>query len=94
MRTWLLLLGGLIVWTVHLFGIYAAGEIWGHAPAARIAVIMLTVAGLAANAGLIAILWHRPSGDGLAGWVRSVALMGAGLSVVAICWQGAALIAI
>lgn len=94
MRTWLLLLGGLIVWTVHLFGIYAAGEIWGHAPAARIAVTALTIAGLAANAGLILIAARRPADAGFTGWVRSVALMGAGLSIVAICWQGAALLAV
>ena len=94
MRTWLLLLGGLIVWTAHLFGIYAAGEIWGHAPAARIAVAALTLAGLAANAGLILIVLRRPVGDGFTGWVRSIALMGAGLSIVAICWQGAALLAV
>lgn len=94
MRTWLLLLGGLLVWAVHLFGIYAAGEIWGHAPPARIAVVALTIAGLAANAGLIAILWRCPDQDGFAGWVRSVALMASGLSIVAICWQGATLLAV
>ena len=94
MRTWLLLLGGLIVWTAHLFGIYAAGESWGQAPAARIAVAALTIGGLAANAGLALIVLRRPAGDGFTGWVRSVALMGAGLSVVAICWQGAALLAV
>ena len=94
MRTWLLLLGGLIVWTAHLFGIYAAGEIWGHASAARIALAALTLGGLAANAGLILIVLRQPAGDGFTGWVRSVALMGAGLSIVAICWQGAALLAV
>lgn len=93
MRTWLFLLGGLIVWTAHLFGIYAAGEIWGHAPAARIAVAALTAACLAANAGLALAVLRWPARDSFAAWVRSVALMAAGLSATAIVWQGASLLA-
>lgn len=94
MRTWLLLLGGLIVWAVHFFGLYAAGEIGGHAPAARIAIGLLTLACLAADAGLVLIALRLPSGDGFARWRRSVAPLGAGLSIVAVCWQGATLLAV
>ena len=63
MRTWLLLLGGLIVWAVHFFGLYAAGEIGGETTAARLAVLALTLLCLAANGAIAWLVMRRPRGD-------------------------------
>ncbi|HUD29159.1 MAG TPA: hypothetical protein VMQ93_09830 [Novosphingobium sp.] len=83
MRTWAILLGGLLVWTVHFFGLYAVAEI---APS-RIATVLLTLACLAADGWLLALALRLGRADAFAAWRRSVALGGVALSLVAVCWQ-------
>lgn len=84
MKTWLTLLGGLLVWTVHFFGLYAIGEIAPHAGL----VIGFTVFCLAADIWLLLFIRRLPGDDAFAAWRRSVASIGAGLSLLAVCWQG------
>lgn len=89
MRSWFLLLGGLVIWTVHFFGIYAIGEI-----DPRIAwVIGITLVCLAADIWLLLYLLRMRSDGHFARWRRSVAIGGAGLSLVAVVWQSLAVLA-
>lgn len=83
MKSWLILLGGLLVWSVHFFGLYAIAEI---APQAAL-VLALTLVCLAADIGLLLFIRRLPNGDAFAAWRRSVAAIGTGLSVLAVCWQ-------
>lgn len=83
MKSWLILLGGLLVWTVHFFGLYAVAEI---APRAWL-VIALTAVCLAADVWLLLFIRRLTKDDDFTAWRRSVALAGAGLSLLAVCWQ-------
>lgn len=89
MKSWFILLGGLGVWTVHFFGLYAIGEI-----RPRIAwIIGLTLVCLAANIWLLLYIFRMRADEHFSKWRRSVALGGAGLSLVAVVWQSLAVMA-
>ncbi|MEJ5978925.1 hypothetical protein WG901_19890 [Novosphingobium sp. PS1R-30] len=83
MTTWFILLGGLIVWTAHFFGLYALAEI---APAPW-RVVVLTLACLVADLWLLHYVRHLPRDDAFSVWRRSVATGGALLSLLAVTWQ-------
>lgn len=83
MKSWLILLGGLIVWAVHFFGVYAVGEI---APRPWL-VVALTIACAAADIWLILTLRRIPASGDFPAWRRSVGLGGAGLSLIGVVWQ-------
>lgn len=83
MRTWAILLGGLIVWTVHFFGLYAIAEI---APQVGL-VLALTAACLLADMLLLLRSRALPKADAFEAWRRSVAIGGAALSLLAVAWQ-------
>ncbi len=83
MRTWLVLLGGLIVWAVHFFGLYAIAEI---APSAE-PVIALTLLCVIADICLLRRIARLPSGNDFLAWRRSVSIGGAGFSLLAVVWQ-------
>ena len=90
-RKWMLLLGGLVVWAVHFFLLYAFASIFPGSQTARWLAAAATVLGVAAN-GLIfrAAVTSRKQAvaDDLDDWVRQVARLGCLLSVTAILWQG------
>lgn len=86
MRTWLVLLGGMIVWAVHFFGLYALASVLGSGVTARIGTALLTVACLAADVALLRACL-RPA-DGQGGLPATLGASGAALSIVAILWQG------
>lgn len=86
MKSWLLLLSGFLVWTVHFFGLYAIGEIdpqvhW---------VVALTLVCLAANLLALFLLLKLPAEEHFSRWRRSVAAGGIGLSLLAVAWQSLA----
>ena len=83
MRSWLILLGGFLVWTVHFFGLYLIAE---FAPGAAL-VIALTALCVVADLWFLRAIRRMPSPDAFAGWRRSVGLAGAGVSLIAIVWQ-------
>lgn len=87
MRSWFLLLGGLLVWTVHFFGLYAIAEVVGATATGRGVVLGLT--GLCVAADVLILLRAIRIGvvDGFSRWLRSVAMLGAALSLVAVAWQ-------
>ena len=91
MRAWLLLLGGMIVWTAHFFALYGLGSVFGTSLTARIATALVTVACLAADAWL---LWlcvataRRHDAEAVIGWPARLGAPVAVLSLVAVAWQG------
>ena len=95
MGRWVFMLGGLIVWTVHFFGVYALaslGDVVSAAddPAWRAAVAGFSAVCLALAVGLA---WHaarrlrRGASEPGGRLVPEVAAYGAGLAAVAILWQ-------
>ena len=82
MRTWLMLLGGLLLWAGHFFALYLIAEFWGDGRPARLAAAALTLLGLAANAALLLRLRRADT------WVRRIGGTGALLAILAIAWQG------
>lgn len=83
MRSWLILLGGLLVWTVHFFGLYAIAEIMPHAGL----VLFLSLICVAADLWLLHRGRHMLADTPFITWRRSVAMGGAVLSLIAVCWQ-------
>ena len=90
MRAWLFLLGGLIVWTIHFFGIYAVASILLDTLLSRALVLLLTMLCLGADAAsLIRALPRSRGGDAEPDrWNMKLAALGAALSAVAVLWQG------
>lgn len=95
MGRWLLLLGGLLVWFAHFLGVYgiaSIGDVLDHAsaPAAQGAVAAFTLGCVIADLsiGVIALRRRARGGDDLDGFVHGGAALGAGLSLVAVVWQG------
>lgn len=88
MRTWTLLLSGLLVWAVHFFILYGIGEFAGSDPASRIAVAAMTAICLAACALLAWAIARAPQQDGFGQWRARLALAGLGLGAIAVIWQG------
>lgn len=87
MRTWSILLGGMIVWTAHFFALYIIGSIFLATPLARWLAAAVTLICIAADVRLL--FWIRARRDTLfEGWAASVGLILAGLSLVAVVWQG------
>ncbi|RSV18267.1 hypothetical protein CA236_09250 [Sphingomonas sp. ABOLG] len=90
MRAWAWMLGGMIVWAVHFFAVYIVASVFLTTDIARILTVMMTLACLAADGWLIARLRQARAGtqDSFSDWMRWIALGGAGLSLVAVLWQG------
>ncbi|MDD3837077.1 MAG: hypothetical protein WCY15_12345 [Phenylobacterium sp.] len=96
MARWLFLLGGMIVWLVHFLGAYgvasAADVITGQADAAGAVwgVGLLTLACAGADVALLALALPRArsAADGLDRFLAGGAALGAGLSLLAVVWQG------
>lgn len=91
MRAWAILLGGLIVWTVHFFTLYAIASILLTTMLARWLVAGATAVCLACDALLLASALRSP-GDGpldhFERWLRMLGALVAAISLVAVLWQG------
>ncbi len=91
MRTWAFLLGGLLVWAVHFFGIYIIASIWLTSTTSRVLALVLTGLCLAADGWLLwrAVPALRASrSDEVDHWIALVATLGIALSLLAVLWQG------
>ena len=88
MRTWTILLGGLVVWTVHFLVVYGVASVLPGQPAARWLVLAAALPALAID-GLI--LWKTIGGgsrpDALDRWVSQLGAIGAAISLIAVIWQ-------
>jgi hypothetical protein len=91
MRAWLLLLGGMLVWTVHFFALYALGSIFETTFTARTGTVALTLACLAADGWLLVLCLRTArhyDADTVIGWPARLGAPVAVLSLVAVAWQG------
>ena len=95
MRRWLFLLAGLIVWLVHFLGVYGIASVAdvvrdAEAPAALWAVVGFTLACAAADLAILAVAVPRlrRAADSVDRFVTGGAAFNAGLSLVAVLWQG------
>ena len=87
MKSWLILLAGLLLWAAHFFLLYGIGEFAGDGRGARIAAGLATVAAIGLAAGIGWRIWRMDTAAGFASWRRGVALFGLILGAVAILWQ-------
>lgn len=88
MRTWLILLGGFLIWTFHFFALYGIGEFVGETIGPRVAVIALTLASLLGVGGLMILLRRMTPRDDLERWRYRAASGLMLISFIAIVWQG------
>lgn len=94
MRGWGFLLGGLLVWAADFFLLYAIASILLTSPLARLLSGIVTLAAMAAAGWLLLRAWrcYRGRGDDLRRWIALVAMLGCGLALLAVAWQGLAAI--
>lgn len=91
MKSWLFLLGGLLIWTVHFFGIYAIGSLLPGNELANWAVLAHTALSLGAAGWLLLLLVRRKRTqrhDDLDRWSSALAGWGYALAIVAVIFQG------
>ncbi len=90
MRSWAFLLGGLLVWTLHFFGLYGFASIFPESAVARVLSGLLTLTCLAALLWLIRRSWtsYRTAGGEVWGWTALLATLINAISTVAVFWQG------
>lgn len=89
MRAWALMLGGLIVWTVHFFALYSLASIFGSSMTARIGVGVVTLLCLAADVALLLLCarLNQGAGSDIPSWARAIGTMAVSLSLIAVIWQ-------
>jgi len=87
MRTWLVMLGGLLVWIAHFFALYGTAEFAGANAAARAAVAGFTALAL----GLVGALAYRSCRasrlGGMGSWTSHLGRGALLLAALAISWQ-------
>lgn len=88
MRGWLFLLQGPIVWTVHFFALFGIASIFLTTPLARVLTVLVTLLCLGASAILLVRTVRSDMPTATEAWMRTVAICGLGLTVVAVVWQG------
>lgn len=87
MRQWAILLGGLVVWAAHFFAAYLAASLFPGSDSARWMTGAATLVALAADGAILLSALRLPGGE-LEAWIRRFGAIGAGLSFVAVLWQG------
>ena len=82
------MLGGLLVWAAHFFTLYVLASVFGSSPAARIGTVAATLVAVAVDVVILRKVWRLGEGDPFRRWTASLGALGAGLSLVAVLWQG------
>lgn len=88
MPGWRIMLGGLLVWAAHFLAIYILASVFESSTIARIGTGIATLAAVAANIGLVVVARRAEMPDAFARWMVSLGMLGVGLSLVAVLWQG------
>lgn len=91
MRTWAMLLGGLIVWAAHFFAVYGIVSVFPGTSLARWLTIAATLPALAAAAWLLwlSLRQRRESeADPFDQWMANVAALGSAIGLIAVAYQG------
>lgn len=90
MGAWRDLLGGLVLWTAHFFGVYLIGSVLPGSGAAIVLVLIVTVLALATASWLFARTARalRQTTDDFQRWAGGIALLGYALAGLAIAYQG------
>jgi hypothetical protein len=94
MWRWLFLFGPLLIWAAHFMGVYGIASLAAvvdrpDAPASLLAVGGFTLLCAAACALILAYaLRRRPPADEADRFINSIAGLSAGVSLIAILWQG------
>jgi hypothetical protein len=87
MRSWIVMLWGLLIWAAHFFALYGIAEFAGPSAGSRAAVVLLTASAL----GLVALGAYRlrpyPTSGDFAGWSVRLGRGALLLSALAIVWQ-------
>ena len=90
MKSWLILLAGLLAWTAHFFAVYAIASLLPGRAEARWLVFLVTAIALAGTSVLLlrALRAHRGSADEIDRWVGGGGVLGCALALVGILYQG------
>lgn len=87
MKSWLIMMGGLILWALHFFLLYLLAEFGGSGSGVRLAASLLTLAILGAAAWLFVAVSRESPGDPFAWWRQRAAMLGLAFGGVGIVLQ-------
>lgn len=90
MRTWVYLLGGLLVWAAHFFTVYLASIIFLTSNTTRIIAGVATAVCLLAAGALAIFGWAGRTGSGerVGRWTHTIAALSGAAAFIAVAWQG------
>lgn len=88
MRSWSLLLGGLLIWAAHFFAVYAIASLLPGQELARWLSLAATLPAAAAAGLIIRNALRRAGGETVDGLMRIAGGAGALLSLLGVLWQG------
>ncbi len=99
MRPWLLMLAGFTAWAVHFTGVYVIASLedlaWpGGTAHWRLIAALFTAVCAAICVGALALAWRYVAGlaPGPRRFMGQLGAVGAGLALVAVVWQGLAVL--
>jgi hypothetical protein len=89
-RGWAYLLGGLLIWAVHFFAVYAAASIFLTTMTTRVIALLLTLLCLAGAGWLTWRAWERrgKAVDPFGRWTHHLAALSGAAGFIAVAWQG------
>jgi len=87
MKSWLIMMGGLILWAVHVFLLYLLAEFGGSGSGIRLAASFFTLGILGGVIWMFIAVSRGAPGDAFAGWRRRAAMLALAFGGVGIVFQ-------
>lgn len=87
MKSWLIIMGGLILWAVHFFLLYLLAEFGGSGTGVRLAASLCTLVLLGAAAWMFVAVSRETPGDPFAWWRRRAAMLALAFGGLGIVFQ-------
>ena len=87
MKSWFIMMGGLVLWAVHFFLLYLLAEFGGSGSGVRLAASLCTLAILGGAVWMFVAVRHKTSGDPFARWRRRAAMLALAFGGLGIVFQ-------
>jgi hypothetical protein len=87
MKSWFIMMGGLVLWAVHFFLLYLLAEFGGSGSGVRLAASLFTLVILGGVAWMFVAVRHKTSRDPFARWRRRAAMLALAFGGLGIVFQ-------
>lgn len=87
MKSWFIMMGGLVLWAVHFFLLYLLAEFGGSGLGIRLAASLFTLVILGGVAWMFVAVRQKTPGDPFARWRRRAAMLALAFGGLGIVFQ-------